>query len=82
MLKLTDKITFGKHKGRTVSEVIENDAAYIEWAQVFRLMRRRKRSSLTLWMTSTHQNIISTRILGTNRCGAEHAAVHLLERYR
>ena len=31
-MKLTDKITFGKHKGETLEEVILSNPTYIEWA--------------------------------------------------
>ncbi len=31
-LSLTDKITFGKYRGDTVQEVIDNTPSYIEWA--------------------------------------------------
>ncbi len=30
--RLDDLLTFGTHSGRTVKEVIDNDADYIEWA--------------------------------------------------
>lgn len=30
--KLNDKITFGKHKGLTIKEIIEDDPSYLEWA--------------------------------------------------
>lgn len=29
---LSDKLTFGKHKGSTIEEVLEDDPNYIEWA--------------------------------------------------
>ena len=28
---LADKINFGKHRGKTIKDVIENDPTYIEW---------------------------------------------------
>ncbi len=31
-MKLTDKMTFGKYRGDTVQEVIDNAPSYIEWA--------------------------------------------------
>lgn len=31
-LKLNDKITFGKHRGLTIKEIIEDDPTYLEWA--------------------------------------------------
>jgi len=30
--KLTDKIQFGKHNGKTIQEIIDKDVTYIEWA--------------------------------------------------
>lgn len=29
--KLTDQITFGKHNGLTIQEIINEDVTYIEW---------------------------------------------------
>lgn len=29
--KLTDQITFGKHNGLTIQEIISEDVTYIEW---------------------------------------------------
>lgn len=29
---LIDKLTFGKHKGATIEEVIDDDPSYLEWA--------------------------------------------------
>jgi len=29
---LSDKLTFGKHKGCTIEEIIEDDPGYLEWA--------------------------------------------------
>ena len=31
-MKLTDKLTFGKHKGETIQDVCDNNVTYIEWA--------------------------------------------------
>ena len=30
-LELDDELEFGKHQGLTVSDILENDAEYIEW---------------------------------------------------
>ena len=30
---LSDKLTFGKYRGRTIREVMQKDAAYIEWCK-------------------------------------------------
>lgn len=30
-MKLTDKFTFGKHKGESLSHVIGSDPTYVEW---------------------------------------------------
>ena len=30
--KLTDELTFGKHRGRTVWEVVEEDRSWLTWA--------------------------------------------------
>lgn len=29
--ELTDKLTFGKHKGKTIEEVLLNDSRYLGW---------------------------------------------------
>ena len=31
-LKLIDKITFGRHKGKTIKQIIEKDPQYLYWA--------------------------------------------------
>lgn len=30
--KLTDKISFGRHKGEAIQDIIDDDITYIEWA--------------------------------------------------
>lgn len=30
-LRLKDKLTFGKHKGKTIKEVLDNDPQYLVW---------------------------------------------------
>jgi hypothetical protein len=32
LFKLNDRIDFGKHRGLTIKEIIEDDPTYLEWA--------------------------------------------------